>query len=443
MSLTVAVPPGFEPEKRYVFDVLLARWLGLDFAWRVRPGATYDLELADGARLSIRDAFFGRLDPARGYLDRALVPASVARLDHALAPEPGFPVLFGAPRVAETAGAIEIDADLVAGVFFGLSRWEEAVVAERDLHDRVPSSVCLAGRAGLLARAWVNETLELLWSALARLGLGAARKERRFEIVPTHDLDLLRYAFPLRALAGDLVKRRDPLLACRRVVARARGFGPALRDLMDASEARGLRSRFYVLAAGRGGPGARDADFTLDDRGVRPLLAEMVRRGHVVGYHPGYGTFADAAAWAAQRRRLEDALGAPVREGRQHFLRFRVPDTWRIWDEAGMDVDSSMSYADHDGFRCGTADEFPVFDVGTRRALRLVERPLVAMEGSLFHYRGLGPGEGRRALEGHLQTCRRYRMPYTVLFHNSFLGDPELRAWWPVYRELLDLATRG
>jgi len=34
----------------------------------------------------------------------------------------------------------------------------------------------------------------------------------------------------------------------------------------------------------------------------------------------------------------------------------------RAWADAGMDYDSTLSYADRPGFRCGTCSEYPAFD---------------------------------------------------------------------------------
>ena len=41
-----------------------------------------------------------------------------------------------------------------------------------------------------------------------------------------------------------------------------------------------------------------------------------------------------------------------------------------------MEFDSTLSYADKEGFRCGVCYDFPVFDFLERRQLKLREFPL-------------------------------------------------------------------
>ena len=80
--------------------------------------------------------------------------------------------------------------------------------------------------------------------------------------------------------------------------------------------------------------------------------------------------------------RLEKISGK-TEEGRLHFLRFQNPLTWRIWENAGLKLDSTMGFAANIGFRCGTCREFPVFDVLDRISLNLREMPLVVMDEAL------------------------------------------------------------
>ena len=61
--------------------------------------------------------------------------------------------------------------------------------------------------------------------------------------------------------------------------------------------------------------------------------------------------------------------------GRQHYLRWKTPDTAIAWDAAGLDYDSTLAFADRGGFRCGVCYEFPMYDLKNRRPLNLLQRP--------------------------------------------------------------------
>ncbi|MEO6771872.1 MAG: hypothetical protein ABI467_02490, partial [Kofleriaceae bacterium] len=153
-------------------------------------------------------------------------------------------------------------------------------------------------------------------------------------------------------------------------------------------------------------------------------------------FHPSYNAYADPELWKLEYDRLARLAPAPVVGGREHYLRFAVPETWRIWDANGMEWDSTLGYADREGFRCGTCYEFPVFDVRAGRRLRLRERPLVAMDATLVGYRKLDPAATAAVLAGLRAECKKYGGTFMLLWHNSNLDG----AWLPyrdVYRDAL------
>jgi len=131
------------------------------------------------------------------------------------------------------------------------------------------------------------------------------------------------------------------------------------------------------------------------------------------------------------RRELErllaaaDELGVEQDEwgGRQHFLRWEAPTTWRAWADAGLAYDSSLGYADRVGFRSGTCHEHEVFDLRARRRLPLRERPLVVMEATLPErkYMGLGHEAAVETARRLRATCERFGGDFTLLWHNSYL----------------------
>ena len=122
--------------------------------------------------------------------------------------------------------------------------------------------------------------------------------------------------------------------------------------------------------------------------------------------------------------------------GRQHYLRWRTPDTFQIWNDAGLDYDSTLGYADAAGFRSGTCHEHPTFNAQTGQELRLLERPLIAIECSVMdlRYQNLGTTSAAYKYFKHLKdTCQHYNGQFTLLWHNNRLANPdELALYWTV-----------
>ena len=143
---------------------------------------------------------------------------------------------------------------------------------------------------------------------------------------------------------------------------------------MTVSERHGLRSAFYFLSNNDVNPHGGRFDL-VDHPWVGRLMGRVHRRGHEIGFHAGLGTFSDPKRTAEEFARLREvAEREGVRQevwgGRQHYLQWANPATWRNWDEAGLDYDCTLAFSEAVGFRTGTCHEYPVFDLVARQAAR-------------------------------------------------------------------------
>ncbi len=402
-----------------------------------------DVELTtegEVGRVRIADALFRTSESA--WLTAAALPSGPlprwnlsadGLADAAVATE--LPVLYGgAPFLRVRDGEVDLGLDVLGSVFFLLTRYEEVASRMRDERDRFPAAASLAVREGFADRPLANEYVEILWRVMTRVWPRLQRRKRVFAERPTHDVDFLRCRQPsLRATFDralrDAAFRREPRLALARFRAYARRDPE--RDpfntfdvLMDAGERRGLRSTFYFIAGHTGG--AIDGDYELDDPFVRRLLRRIHDRGHKLGLHGSYGTFRDAEAMRSELERLQRvAAGEGVEQddwgGRQHFLRWENPTTWRGYDQVGLAHDSTLAFAERAGFRAGTCFEYPVFDLLERRPLALRERPLIAMDASLVRYSRLDEDEVVAEVNRLRDRCRRYEGEFVLLWHNDWL----------------------
>jgi hypothetical protein len=436
--LVVEAPAGYEPERRYILDVVLGDRLGLEWTLQTADRSDVRISRADdsgGASVTVPDGLFAT--PAADWLTPASMP------DVRMAE--GLPVLYGAsaraPETEPATAALEVD--VLGGAFFMLTRYEELVTPERDGFGRFPAAASVAVRHGFLGTPVVDAYVDLLWEELSRAWPGLRRRQTSYEVLLSHDVD-----DPLstlehgpreiaRQFAGDLVRRRDPRMLARR--ARAL-FGDKAADphntfgfLMDVSERHGLRSAFYFLPYRDERP-RDDGPYLFEDPWVRALVGAVARRGHEVGLHPSFCTFRDAARTGeelARLRRVAEAEG--VRQdawgGRQHYLRWANPVTWRNWETAGLSYDASVGYADAVGFRTGTCHPYRVFDLEERRPLGLWERPFQVMDVTLLSTMGLTPDAARTAVLDVAAACRRHRGCLGLLWHNNTLlrSDREKR----------------
>ena len=119
----------------------------------------------------------------------------------------------------------------------------------------------------------------------------------KFRMMLTHDVDKLRgyhyFAEPVRYFMGDLLKRRKGFSSLRRLQAYTSGEPWAsVNSIMNLSEWHGTKSNFFFM-----GPStdSMDSPYAIT---MKPLLKrvvdQIVNRGHMIGFHPGYQTYKDS-----------------------------------------------------------------------------------------------------------------------------------------------------
>lgn len=459
--LEIRTPLRFAAERAYIVSVVLQEFLGLTFTLRQEERCDVHLTLRghDGA-LVLPDSLLS--GPGDDWCTLDNLPQeplrrwdAAADLPGALADEAPVPVLFGEPPdgcgwFAADGETARLGLDVFGSALYMLTRAEEVLGEAGDRHGRFPSSASLAHREGFLDRPLVNEYVEILWAAIQRVWPGLERRRRSYRLLLSHDVDIPLWSRvttvpgALRTMAYDLVKRNDAGLAARRVSAYMGSFWGDFRHdpyntfgwIMGHSERHGLAEAFYFMTA-RSDP-RYDRGYLLDDPWMSRLLRTIHDRGHEIGLHPSYGTFGRPDLVASELETLRTTVAALDIEqeavgGRQHYLRWEAPDSWQTWDDVGLAYDSSVGFADALGFRAGTCYPFPVFNLRTRRALKLVERPLVAMEATALSdaYLHLSHEDALEAMASLSRRCRHFGGDFTLLWHNSFLltrKDRELYA---------------
>ena len=432
--LKVTIPNNNIPERSYILDILLSNFLGISYKLFILDGSDNYIFKFENSELVFSDRFFNKFPEPLNYLRNDAIPEDILWARNDFIPEDDIPVLFGDDRLIVKERYIESGIDIFASSFFLLTRWEEYVSKERDMHNRFPGSDCFAFKNRFLHRPLVNEYVEMLWKMLQKLGYKGQRKKREFNLVLTHDIDGLRYVLP-KTIAGDIIKRRNLFKALNNSkYLFVKDPYDTFEFLMNISEKLGVRSHFYFMSTNS--RMEYDTGFYLNTKRFRSRIKCIKERGHIIGFHPGYYTYSDVKRWSLEKSLLEEAIQQNIYEGRQHFLRIDVPKTLAIWEMNSMNIDSTLGYADVEGFRCGTGDQFTVFDFLQRRPLNLKERPLVIMDGTLLYYRNYSKEKVLEIFNHYISIGRKYNSAITLLFHNSsFFGEWE--RYESVYEEVL------
>lgn len=322
---------------------------------------------------------------------------------------------------SETA---ECDFDLPLSLLLTLSRFEETLPVTRDQYGRFPASESLASKEGFLGRPIVDEYGLAFEQALRNLLPGWEPEPRIFRAMVTHDIDSVGIPFSLRQSLGHILKRRNPMAAARDVVAAVTRLSPAyleaVRDVSSLAMGAGLTPAVYWKASPRG---PMDSGYDPGHPKVRKMIRWVAEHGAENGIHPGFETYLHPERLREEAATLREIFETDRIGGRQHYLRWS-PETWLDWESCGLAYDSSVGFADRIGFRAGTCIPYRPWMLSENRELRLVEIPLLVMEGTLTHYMGLTRTESPEAIKGCIERCRTVGGVFTLLWHNTSLIEP-------------------
>jgi len=424
------------PRLRYLLEVLFGHWYGT--AYELVPHPPGSSSTAEGARIYYVDQVPGgapaglHIRPS-GWLNEGVLP-----------PEPsGVATVEGLPAFPLTPGgsgaAPGLPFDLFALLFHQLSRMEEYLPGPRDTHGRFPARASLAYRHGFLERPladlWANRLMGRLKAATPRWHV----QQPPYCLQPTVDVDY-PWAFhykPLWRQAAAFLKNtfRHPALARRHwEVWRGRAEDPFFTFPYLHRQLAGHAGRFFILMGGK----------TAFDKGPPPGLPPfwqlIATLGDHLGIHPSYASPEEPELLAIEKKRLETLWGRPVLHSRQHYLRMRLPDTYRQLLAAGIRHDWTMGYAEAVGFRAGTARSFPWYDLEREHTTELIIHPFVCMDVSLRNYLELSPQEAARKGRELARSTQEAGGTFTFIWHNSsFSAAHGWSGWRETFEQLLSL----
>ncbi len=142
-------------EREYILDIIFNEFLGLEYSLNIGSN-NYELTLPNKKILTIKDTFFNKYPKDLEYLKLENIPNKIEELD------------------------------IFAASFFMLTRWEEYVNKNRDIHNRFSATESLAYKQDFLDRPIVNEYVEELKSMLLELDSSLVFKKREYQLFLTH-----------------------------------------------------------------------------------------------------------------------------------------------------------------------------------------------------------------------------------------------------------------
>jgi len=156
-------------------------------------------------------------------------------------------------------------------------------------------------------------------------------------------------------------------------------MGKEVVDLFDNYEPETTPNKpiYFILTAPFG---KYDKNISTKGKVFRNLISK-IKETSEIGIHPSYHSSIKISLIEKEKKELEDISQLPITKSRQHFLRFRFPDTFQTLIKAGITDDYSLGWTNEAGFRASIALPYPFFDLVKNEETKLILHPLALMDG--------------------------------------------------------------
>jgi peptidoglycan/xylan/chitin deacetylase (PgdA/CDA1 family) len=260
---------------------------------------------------------------------------------------------------------------------------------------------------------------------------------RKFAIVLTHDIDLIKPSIPRSFIsAARYAVKGETGEMMRSILWRRKGIesSPYLcsKEIIALEAKYGASSTFFFMAHGPDWTGAG-----YDPELVRNEMGVVTDGGCEVGLHGSFDAACSIERLRNEKERLQRVTDQRIRGYRNHYLRFNIPDTWNNLESAGFEYDSTLGFYDNVGFRDGMCYPYRPSDVTSERTINLWEIPLHVMDCALYAYMGASSEESWQMMErmiDHVESCNGM---ICLLWHNEAFSNPRLREWRQLYEKVL------
>lgn len=340
---------------------------------------------------------------------------------------PSFPLMFEETIVEQTLEKIEKDTiialfkteeiyneihfDVIASVFYLISRYEEYLPAVHDPHGRYASFQSVASQYDFLDIPMVNRYIDWLARWLTSQFKTLDIKPPKGRALFTFDIDHPFYSQGISIQKKITRQLRDLFSNTERDKFDTFDFIHSAIDTLDA--------RYFVLCPKE--PSKNDHFVLREDTVFTDLIRSLSQKINM-GIHPSYFSI-DYKLISSEIQWLESKIGNDVFTSRFHYLRFKIEQLIAAYKNTRIKDDFSMAYGNISGFRSSTSFPYYFFDLQKNRKTELKIWTPCIMDSTYEYYRGNDKKELFLAkTKQYIREIKQYGGTFTPIFHNDILS---------------------
>ncbi len=333
--------------------------------------------------------------------------------------------------------------DVFAATFYLVSRYEEYLPQVRDQYGRFKAESTWMHENGVLQKPLVNIWAKALGDKLKAIYPDLPVKERKFNFIPTYDVDAAwayKHKGLYRTVGGfikDLVEGNRDRIRERHQVLRGKRKDPfdSFDFQFDLQKEFKLSPIYFILC---GDYDTNDKNISMRKTAFQSLIKSLGDHADV-GIHPSFSSYLDIDKMQTEINRLSEVLHRPLTKSRQHFLRMNLPRSYQKLIDLDISDDYTMGFASQAGFRAGIADTFRFYDLENDMVTNLRVHPFALMDGTMRDYLKLDVDASLDLAKQLVDEVKVVGGTFIYLTHNETLGGEQRWVGWPeMYRQLLE-----
>jgi hypothetical protein len=336
----------------------------------------------------------------------------------------------------------DVGFDIFSAIFYMVSRYEEYLPFNPDEYGRFKAMKSLAHQNNFLqipvVDIWVCYFKKILLQKFPSLKI----KSSRFNAILTYDIDVA-YKFKGRSFlrnTGSVLKDLSKF-DFKNIFERLQTFLNIKKDpwdvydyLLAAIEKQKLKSVFFFLLG----------DKSKYDRNLNyknPWMKEVIKKitgFSETGIHPSFVSNTFPKKILIEKERLENISQKKITRSRQHFLKFKLPDTYLNLISVGITQDYSMAFPEMPGFRAGTCKPFYFYDLKNEKCTNLKLFPVTCMEVTFMDYLQMSPDEALQNIYKLMQEVKNVDGTFISIWHNNtIIKTASAKNWYWAHDQML------
>lgn len=329
----------------------------------------------------------------------------------------------------------ELSPNWIGACFYLISRMEEYDAQTiPDQHGRFECRNSVAYKHGFLEKPLV----ELLAQKFAKIYLpDNILLNTKSTIIPTLDIDMTHavkgkpFWRVLPAVIQELFLQKSIEKFLIWVGRKADPYDNFEYQL-DFFKCNDLRAIYFFQV---GQYGTFDKNLNIENKRFKEVLDKC--KSQTIGIHPSYASFLNEFKVKNEIKRLRAKTGTEVSFSRQHFLRFKLPESFRILLDADIRKEFSMGYSESLGFRASVSRPFKWFDLERNKTTDLIIQPFCVMDVTLQYFMKLNIEQAKDKITHIYNQVNKVGGVFSFCFHNESLSDQKQ---WKGWREVFEYA---